>query len=93
MNCGVEAKTFGAETETAVLVAIMIEFPTSVRSLPPRDHVRQVVTVPKGVRFFPQAEHTLRRVEMEKGPPNWRTFYMERVCVDSDAEGWGVVGL
>ena len=53
VNCGVEAKTFAAVTEIAVLVAMMIWFPTSVRSLPPRDDNRQVVNRTCGGTSFP----------------------------------------
>jgi hypothetical protein len=35
VNWGVEAKTFAADTETAVLVAMMIWFPTSEKESPP----------------------------------------------------------
>jgi hypothetical protein len=63
---GVEAKTFGAESETGVLVAMMIWFSTSVRSLPPEDNSRQVP-----YRYFVgydshRVEHGVRRLKREK---------------------------
>jgi len=53
VNWGVEAKTFGAEVETAVLVAMVMKFLVPRRSvLFPRDS-RQVVKVTLRDTLFP----------------------------------------